>query len=267
MAPWFDELASDLAEERISRRRALSRIAAGVGGAVVAGVNPHAAFAMLSSCARHEHRCGTACCGRHEHCASAKRHLCCPRHHKACVATSSGREWAAQCCPNDRECCPSHDNGEFGLECCPKDSFCTKIPKGSGYQGICCPNGSKLCAGGKSSQCCAAGTSCCLDSAGNASCCQPGEVCAGGVCTAACGDPPVYCGSQQQCCRYTFNGRSGAVCYDPSTAMCCPGYGACPNTYVCCSAGCCQLETQICCGTFDASGVERCGNPLNRFGC
>lgn len=276
MAPWFDELASDLAEEHLSRRQALARVVAAAGASLIAGVRPAPASATIFRiCPPHEHSCGFKglCCKRNHRCCQGSHGVdsCCHQGQHCC----DGRCCAAgtECCPNPftggASCCTHHEVCRLG-HCCRPGEVCGET---------CCPAPSKCCGSKKHGHCCAHSDKCCGDkcvdvrndpkncgACGNH--CPPGETCQAGSCVQqGCGNPPIYCTPQQRCCIYTFNGQTSAVCYDPSIDVCCPGWGACPTTYTCCSAGCCQTSGQFCCPTKDSAGRGLCGNKSTGFGC
>ena len=276
MGLWFDQLATELAEDRVSRRQAIGRVAAGLGAAMIPWAFAEPARGVLSCippekdclgefgsmrhhCCKAHERCCTGrsgtnccrsgeqccqglCCGPTEQCASSQgRGLCCPRGHHGCFSL---KQWT--CCPPGTKCCTSLTGA---AQCCTKGEIC--------HHGHCCKP-SEICA----DQCCYG--RCC-----HGHCCAPGEHCCHGNCSAR--PCAKACRSNKDCPNTNFaSDCAGAFIYGycvKGTCVECPAKGCPPGQECVKGLGCCQATFNNGVGTTcytincpDPTGAPCCGS-------
>jgi hypothetical protein len=287
---WFDQLATDLAEERVSRRQVIARLGVTLGAAIVRAAVPSSAAAIIIPCFPPKHRCSghlsNTCCGPHERCCEGEggsrccKHgetccngRCCDRHHFCAhhsVCCKKGQKACAshkfvKCCPPDKHCCVGADGF---VDCCARGEVCRKgrccrPDEVCDYNGIalCCQGGKKCCGGNcvdvqsDPKNCGACGHTC-----------HAGQGCAGGACTGGC-TSSSDCLSRQIC-------RG-----NPPKCTCFPGQVVCASSCGCClqcalgespcgdlcagsSASCCA-DTNVCCMAPDGVSGQCCAPGAN----
>lgn len=232
----WDRLARDVADGRISRRRAFRTFAAGAVALSAPWAFPRRALAA---------DCGTYCAGGGG-CQPPTSGCCCfqtgPGTINVCGCYNPDTEECVYiegpdggCVVRDKPGCPAGQT-QCDDTCCTEDEEC--------LSGVCVPR-------------CPAGTTRCADQ-----CCQSDEVCLSGVCVPGCPAGTKKCGGE--CCKSTQQCCGGERCC-PKDGRCCGGI-CCKAGESCCKDECCK-EGDKCVDAIGKGDVTCCsGKRLHKQG-
>jgi hypothetical protein len=233
----FDELAKNLADGSISRRKALRFIGGAFVGGLLASI-PGTAWAAKppppgkGGCPPGRVQCRGKCVD-----LKTDRNNC-----GQCSNVCSEQEscWGGKCCSSSRgeQFC---DFGGGSRVCCPPDTYCA-------YPGLCCHFNETPCGG----QCVSNDCQCC-DFEDGQRCCPPDTYCAGfGLC---CPFDQINCNGQ-----CVSNDCQEGTIFSPRTCRCETAAAGCTFAYECggavpfCGSG---AETCLC--TASVEGPVICG--------
>jgi hypothetical protein len=267
----FDELAKNLADGSISRRKALRFIGGTLVGGLLASI-PGTAWAAKpppgkGGCPPGRVQCRGKCVD-----LNSDRNNC-----GQCANVCSEQEFCCggKCCSSSRgeQCC---DFGAGSQVCCPPDTYCAG-------PGLCCRFNETVCGGQcvstdcpgafnpSTCQCCQSGEVVCGDQCLSA--CQPGEVREPPTCQ--CGPPTcpprsdcdseVLCGAPEHC--DCFLSTEGTVLCSAETQTC-SGHPPCTSSSNClatefCARTCCGQVCVPFCGQSGQSTAQQSGGSTN----
>jgi hypothetical protein len=235
----FDELAKNLADGSISRRKALRFIGGAFVGGLLASI-PGTAWAAKppppgkGGCPPGRVQCRGKCVD-----LKTDRNNC-----GQCSNVCSEQEscWGGKCCSSSRgeQFC---DFGGGSRVCCPPDTYC------AGF-GLCCPFNETACGGQCVSTDCQEGT---IFSPRTCRC----ETAAAG-CTFAyeCGGAVPFCGSGAETCLCTASVEGPVICGGNNCGPSCTSSAECEAIFG--PGAVCQAPGTGCCGQ---RCIPACGSP------
>jgi len=231
----FDQLARELADGTLSRRRALKLMGAALVGSVLASVPGVAWAAKPAPCPSGVQKCGKNCCPDGTFiCAQGK-----------CACPAGTTRISNTCCQNEQVCGQSC-GCQQGQGCC--NNVCTDLNTTTdcGTCGNACGTG-QICVEGRcvAEPCDPDHQACFVEDPS-----RPDEVTC--VCCAISDGAP--------CCGPNLSGGVSCQCCSQAQGFfCCPGGACCPeiNGVIECFSGACCPSTQVCSG--------QCCNPGSGF--